>query len=54
MSNSYKYIDLRFHYIDPKMGLLKNIQDISDPDVCTYRPVSTPTNSKNYNYLLIL
>jgi cell filamentation protein len=36
MSNSYKYIDLGFTYIDPKTGLLKNLQDITDPDVLLF------------------
>lgn len=33
MSDSYKYIDPDFTYTDPKTGLLRNLQDITDPDV---------------------
>jgi cell filamentation protein len=33
MSNSYKYIDPDFTYTDPKTGLLRNLQDITDPEV---------------------
>jgi cell filamentation protein len=36
MSDSYKYIDPGFTYIDPATGLLKNIQNISDPDVLLF------------------
>ena len=36
MSNSYKYIDPDFTYTDPKTGLLKNLQDITDPDVMLF------------------
>jgi cell filamentation protein len=36
MSNSYKYIDPDFTYTDPKTGLLRNIQDITDPDVLLF------------------
>lgn len=32
MSNSYKYIDPDYTYIDPKSGILKNIVDITDPE----------------------
>lgn len=40
MSDSYKYIDPDYTYTDPKSGLLRNIQDITDkeelcpPDSC--------------------
>jgi cell filamentation protein len=33
MSNLYKYLDSNYTYIDPVSGLLRNLQDISDPDV---------------------
>jgi putative transcriptional regulator len=33
MSNSYIYIDTDYSYTDPKTGLLRNLQDITDPDV---------------------
>ncbi len=36
MSNSYKYIDPNFTYTDPKTGLLRNLLDISDPDVLLF------------------
>ena len=36
MSNSYKYIDPDFTYTDPKTGLLRNLQDITDPDVLIF------------------
>ena len=36
MSNFYKYIDPDFTYTDPKTGLLRNLQDISDPDVLLF------------------
>lgn len=36
MSNSYKYLDPDFIYRDPKTGLLRNLQDISDPDVLLF------------------
>ena len=36
MSNSYKYIDPDYTYTDPVSGLLRNIQDIADPDVLLF------------------
>lgn len=36
MSNSYNYIDPDFTYTDPKTGLLRNLQDITDPDVLLF------------------
>lgn len=36
MSNSYKYIDPDFTYTDPKTELLKNLQDITDPDILLF------------------
>lgn len=36
MSNSYKYIDPDYTYTDPKSGLLRNLHDISDPDVLLF------------------
>ncbi len=36
MSNSYKYIDPDYTYTDPKTGLLRNLQDISDLDVLLF------------------
>jgi len=36
MSNSYKYIDPDFTYTEPQTGLLRNLQDITDPDVLLF------------------
>jgi cell filamentation protein len=36
MSNSYEYIDPDFIYTEPKTGLLRNLQDITDPDVLLF------------------
>lgn len=36
MSNAYKYIDPDYSYTDPKTGLLRNLQDITDPDVLLF------------------
>jgi len=36
MSNAYKYLDPDFTYTDPKTGLLRNLQDITDPDVLLF------------------
>ncbi len=36
MYNSYKYIDPDFTYTDPKTGLLRNLQDITEPDVLIF------------------
>ncbi len=36
MSNSYKYIDPDYTYTDPNSGLLRNLQDITDPDVLLF------------------
>lgn len=36
MSNSYKYIDPDFTYTDLNTGLLRNLQDITDPDVLLF------------------
>lgn len=36
MSNSYKYIDPDYTYTDPKTGLLRNLQDISDLEVLVF------------------
>ncbi|MEX2565286.1 MAG: Fic family protein [Cyclobacteriaceae bacterium] len=36
MSNSYKYLDLDYSYTDPKSGILRNLQDITDPDVLLF------------------
>jgi cell filamentation protein len=36
MSNSYKYIDPDYTYTDPKTGLLRNLQDITDLEVLLF------------------
>jgi len=36
MSNSYKYIAPDFTYTDPKTRLLRNLQDITNPDVLLF------------------
>lgn len=36
MYNSYKYIDPDVTYTDPQTGLLRNLQDITDPDVLLF------------------
>ncbi len=36
MSESYKYLDLDYTYTDPETGLLRNLADISDPDVLLF------------------
>lgn len=36
MSNSYKYIDPDYTYTDPKTGFLRNLQDITDPEVLLF------------------
>jgi len=33
MSEPYRYIDPDFTYTDPKTGILRNLQDITEPDV---------------------
>jgi cell filamentation protein len=36
MSNSYDYIDPDYTYTDPKTGILRNLADITDPDVLLF------------------
>jgi cell filamentation protein len=43
ISNSYKYVDPDYTYTDPKSGLLRNLQDISDPDVLLFVESSAVT-----------
>lgn len=43
MSNSYKYIDPDYTYTDSKTGTLRNLQDISDPDVLLFVESSAVT-----------
>jgi cell filamentation protein len=43
MSDSYKYIDFDYTYTDPKTGILKNLQGITDPDVLLFVESGTVT-----------
>lgn len=43
MSNSYKYLDPDYTYTDPNSGLLRNLQDITDPDVLLFVESSAVT-----------
>lgn len=43
MSNSYRYLDLGNSYIDSTTGILKNLQDITDPEVLIFVESSTVT-----------
>ncbi len=43
MSESYKYIDPNYSYIDPSSGLLRNLQNITDPDVLLFVESSAVT-----------
>lgn len=43
MSESYKYIDPNYSYIDPTSGLLRNLQNITDPDVLLFVESSAVT-----------
>jgi cell filamentation protein len=36
MSDSYKYIDFDYIYTDPKTGILRNLADITEPDVLLF------------------
>lgn len=36
MPDSYQYIDLDYTYTDPGTGVLRNLADISDPDVLLF------------------
>jgi cell filamentation protein len=36
MSDSYKYIDFDYIYTDPKTGTLRNLADITEPDVLLF------------------
>ena len=44
MSNSYKYIDPDYTYTDPISGLLRNKQDITDPEVLIFVESGAVTN----------
>ncbi len=36
MPDSYKYVDLNYTYTDSKTGILRNLADITDPDVLLF------------------
>jgi cell filamentation protein len=36
MPDSYKYVDLEYIYTDPKTGILRNLAEITDPDVLLF------------------
>jgi cell filamentation protein len=52
MSNSYKYLDLDNYYTDPKTGILRNLQNITDPDVLLFVESGAVTKrlQELYNY----
>lgn len=43
MSNSYKYIDPEYTYTDPETGILRNLLNITDPDVFLFVESSAVT-----------
>jgi len=43
MSNSYKYIDPDFTYTDLNTGLLRNLQDITEPEILLFVESSAVT-----------
>lgn len=43
MSSSYRYIDTNYTYIDSQTGILRNLLDISDPEVLIFVESSTVT-----------
>ena len=43
MSNSYKYLDPDYTYTDPQSGVLRNLQDIKDPEVLLFVESSAVT-----------
>jgi cell filamentation protein len=43
MSDAYKYVDPDHTYTDPKTGVLRNLQDIADPDVLLFVESSVVT-----------
>lgn len=50
MSNSYKYIDPDYTYIDPKSGILKNLVDITDSEDLLFFESATVTKRINELY----
>jgi len=43
MSNSYKYLDPDYTYTDPNTGLLRNLLDITGPNVVLFVESSAVT-----------
>lgn len=43
MSNNYEYIDHDYTYTDPKTGLLRNLQNISDAEILLFLESATVT-----------
>lgn len=43
MSNSYKYLDPDYTYTDPQSGVLRNLQDIKDPEILLFVESSAVT-----------
>ena len=39
MPDSYKYVDLDYIYTDPKTGILRNLANITDPEVLVFLKV---------------
>jgi len=51
MSDSYRYIDPDYTYTDPKTGLLRNLQEITDPEVFLFVESSVVTKRLQELYL---
>lgn len=51
MSDAYKYIDPDYTYTDPTTGLLRNLQNISDPDILLFVESSAVTKRLQEIYL---
>jgi cell filamentation protein len=50
MSNSYKYIDPDYTYTDPRTGVLRNLQNISDSEVLVFVESGAVTKRLNELY----
>ncbi len=50
MSNSYKYLDPDYTYTDPKTAILRNLQEITDPDVLLFVESGAVTKRLNQLY----
>jgi len=51
MSNFYKYVDPDYTYTDPLTGVLRNLQDILDPEVLLFVETSTVTKRLQQLYV---